>query len=33
MGWDILIIWECEFGNPKIVAGKIDAFLSSNKSA
>ena len=33
MGWDILVIWECEINNPKIVAGKIDGFLSSNKSA
>lgn len=32
MGWGILIIWECELNNPKIVTENIDGFLSSKKS-
>lgn len=33
MGWHVLVIWECEINNPKIVVGKIDEFLSCNKNA
>jgi DNA mismatch endonuclease (patch repair protein) len=33
MGWDSLVIWECEINNLKIVTEKIYGFLSGNKSA
>lgn len=33
VGWDILVIWECEINNPKIIAEKIGGFLSSKKAA
>lgn len=32
-GWDILIIWECEIGNPNNLAKEIDGYLSINKNA
>lgn len=31
MGWDVLVIWECEINDPETVTEKIDEFLSSNK--
>lgn len=28
LGWDFLVIWECELGTPEIVSRKISVFLS-----
>jgi G:T-mismatch repair DNA endonuclease (very short patch repair protein) len=30
MRWNILIVWECEMNNLKIITEKIDEFLSGN---
>jgi G:T-mismatch repair DNA endonuclease (very short patch repair protein) len=33
MGWNVLVIWECEVNILGILEGKIDGFLSSEKGA
>lgn len=32
LGWEVLVIWECEIKDPENVKNKIDGFLSFNKS-
>ena len=33
MGWNVMVIWECEVNNSGILEEKIDGFLSSEKGA
>lgn len=28
MGWDVLVVWECELKNPESLSGRINQFLS-----
>lgn len=28
LGWDVLVLWECETRKPDVIAGKIKSFLS-----
>lgn len=32
MGWDVLIIWECELADRELLSIKLDQFLSANTS-
>lgn len=32
MGWDVLVIWECEIQNPSLVEKRILKFLTKDKS-
>lgn len=33
MGWDVLVVWECQLKDRKALKNRLDAFLSTDRRA